>query len=53
MVVEFMDKILVVDDIPAMRQLLKTVLTHQGYTNVSLVGTGEEAITAIREEKSG
>lgn len=46
----FADKILVVDDIPAMRQLLGTVLTQQGYANVFLVGTGEEAIERIQKE---
>lgn len=44
------DKILVVDDIAAMRQLLGTVLTQLGYGNVFLVGSGEEAIEKIHQE---
>lgn len=46
----YVDKILVVDDIAAMRQLLGTVLTQQGYANVFLVGSGEEAIARLEKE---
>ena len=48
---EYMDKVLIVDDVSAMRQLLGNVLGQLGYRNVFMVGTGEEAIERIKKEK--
>src|SRR5437899_2219984 len=44
------EKILVVDDEPSILKLLKEVLTQWGY-HVACVGTGAEALEAIRTER--
>lgn len=42
-------KILIVDDFPTMRKLLKNLLIQLGYTNVVEVEDGEQALVSLAE----
>ena len=44
-------KILMVDDFPTMRRIVKTLLRQLGYTNVVEAEDGLEALTKLKEEK--
>jgi uncharacterized 2Fe-2S/4Fe-4S cluster protein (DUF4445 family)/CheY-like chemotaxis protein len=43
-------KILIVDDDPVIRKLIKNMLTKDGYENIQTVGSGEEALEMMRQD---
>lgn len=42
------DKILIVDDVAVMRDLLKSMLVAHGYENIDFASSGEEAIERVQ-----
>ena len=45
------DKILIVDDVAVMRELLKSMLVAHGYEDVDFAASGEEAIERIQQQQ--
>ena len=42
-------KILIVDDDPVIQELIKNMLAEEGYENIKIAGSGEEALKMIKK----
>jgi two-component system chemotaxis response regulator CheY len=45
------EKVLIVDDVAVMRDLLKSMLIAHGYENVDFASSGEEAIKRVQQQR--